>query len=391
MKNNNKIKKVFNTSLKIMEVYTVVTANPISKKIFDYSKTYFEKKYSRIIKIYDDDELSYKIYAWLEKYNAKIMRQYYSKDKRKRIYNASFIIRPEFDTFISIKTGNKVSDFDSYSRSDAALNQWALQLTLYGKNINKYLSEIEEIVELRNNVLSSFDISADSYGNGGFKCAMSSVTERNINTLFFEDSVIDPIISYIDNFLSKKDIYRKRGLLYKTGILLHGEPGTGKTSLVRALSSKYQFDIVNINLSSIDTIDLSTLTKSIDADTDKDMYIISLEDIDCLVTDREDSDKDDKKIINKLLQFLDSNSSPSNVIFIATTNHPEKLDRALTRDGRFDISIQVSGIEKSTAVKMCHSFNLSDAQINSVLYNEKYPINQSYLQGKILKEIWKEK
>ena len=73
-------------------------------------------------------------------------------------------------------------------------------------------------------------------------------------------------------------------------------------------------------MGSFDRLDLNTLTSCINCDTSK--FIILLEDIDCLYNlDRNSDgiDKDDKKVINKMLQFLDSNNSPRDVIFIATT------------------------------------------------------------------------
>ena len=94
-------------------------------------------------------------------------------------------------------------------------------------------------------------------------------------------------------------------------------------------------------MNSFKTLNVSMLTQSINAD-DK-QYVILLEDIDTIFNslDRtsENIDKEEKEIINKMLQFLDSNSSPNNVIFIATTNHIEKLDAAIVREGRFDCKI----------------------------------------------------
>ena len=120
-----------------------------------------------------------------------------------------------------------------------------------------------------------------------------------------------------------------------------------------------------------------------------------MEDIDTLFLNREDgeSSKDDQAIINKLLQFLDSNTSPNDVIFIATTNHKERLDEALLREGRFDIKVEVKPLKDDEAREFCKSFYLDDKQTEDIITNlhkefpDKQLINQSTLQARILSKI----
>ena len=108
--------------------------------------------------------------------------------------------------------------------------------------------------------------------------------------------------------------------------------------------------------------------------------------------------EEEKARLNKLLQFLYSNSSPTNVVFVATTNYPERLDSALTREGRFDLAVNVKGIYYDKAFEMCKSFGFADEKIKRILKEiiddpendidlKNKPINQSKLQGIILKNI----
>jgi SpoVK/Ycf46/Vps4 family AAA+-type ATPase len=98
-------------------------------------------------------------------------------------------------------------------------------------------------------------------------------------------------------------------------------------------------------------------------------------------------------VINKMLQFLDSNTSPTNVIFIATTNHKERLDEALLREGRFDLKVEMKGLNKETAREFCKSFGLSSHDTEDVITSltkdmlTDISINQSKLQAHALAKI----
>ena len=155
-----------------------------------------------------------------------------------------------------------------------------------------------------------------------------------------------------------------------------------------------------IDLNTFDKLDINMLTKCINGD-DK-TYLVLIEDIDTVFNvnrQQETLEKDDKKVVNKMLQFLDSNSSPNNVIFICTTNHIDKLDEAILRKGRIDKNIYVGPISKETAVTMCKSFDISDESIERILTKfpdsitlengseSNYTVNQSTLQAEILDQI----
>src|SRR5699024_11001140 len=94
--------------------------------------------------------------------------------------------------------------------------------------------------------------------------------------------------------------------------------------------------------------------------------------------------------ISKLLTFLDSPQSPNNVIFVATTNFYDRLDKAVLRKGRFDIAEEMTDIHKEAAYEMCRSFNLSDDDINKIMSKTEFPVNPSTLQNSILNTFKKE-
>lgn len=331
---------------------------------------------------------------WISKYSKRAKSLLRFDDL---LNNSEFLIRVEPDTFIKVKTGSKIreskSNINDVLLLDDKIYDGDMQLYFFGKKSYYYYNQVSHLLNRRRNQLCMYKI----YGNKNeaFRSIISDLEPRYLSTIFLEDGITSRIISHINNFIDNKSIYENRGIIYKTGILLYGEPGTGKTSLIKALANKYGYNLIIMDMTTFDDISLDTFCASISSDDKK--YIIALEDIDCIIANRDnkDIDKDDKKVVNKLLQFLDSNSSPDDVIFIATTNHIELLDPALLREGRFDIRVHIGGIKEPLARKMCKSFDLDNETTDKVINKIKTElgidlvndtIRQSQLQTLILKE-----
>lgn len=142
------------------------------------------------------------------------------------------------------------------------------------------------------------------------------------------DSASEAILSEIETFWSREDRYRKFGFLWKRGVLLYGPPGSGKTTTVQMLSEK----IINagglaiyVDNPKIGAYGLDLLRK---IEPDRPIIVI-LEDLDSIIKKYEETE---------LLSLLDGELQIDNVVFIATTNYPQKLDpRIINRPSRFDI------------------------------------------------------
>ena len=216
-----------------------------------------------------------------------------------------------------------------------------------------------------------------------WSCTGSTLTPRPMDTLFFDTGIKERIIKHLDKWLSNESIYRERGLIYKTGILLYGSAGTGKSSLASAIANYLHCGLVTIDCTTFQYLNTAEVAESINADNER--YVVLLDEIDSIFGSRDEETDDVKtKRISKLLSFLDSPNSPNNVVFVATTNYIDRLDKAALRKGRFDIMEKLENIHEEAAIKMCKGFKLSDNETKEILKDKEFPINPSELQSVIL-------
>ena len=164
---------------------------------------------------------------------------------------------------------------------------------------------------------------------------------RDINTVALDSKIKESVISRIQQFTKDKDHYRKKGLTYKISFIFYGPPGTGKTVFTRALSTYFKKDLYELDLNTMtDRGVLAALSKV------QPGAILLIEDIDAAgaaVKSREAIKQEGETFIDLksltlkgILNAIDGIIGLDNIILIATTNHLEDLDSALTRTSRFD-------------------------------------------------------
>lgn len=140
------------------------------------------------------------------------------------------------------------------------------------------------------------------------------------------------ILKDIENFWTRADVYRKYNFVHKRGILMYGEPGCGKSGIIQILANMLmELNGIVINIKSQNDIDyfiefIPTFRK---IEPNRPLVVI-LEDIDSLAGE-------DRYSTSQLLNILDGVKQIEGVVYIATTNYPEKLqERVTNRPSRFD-------------------------------------------------------
>jgi AAA+ superfamily predicted ATPase len=161
------------------------------------------------------------------------------------------------------------------------------------------------------------------------------LTRKEINLdklLVLPDSKAERVLASIDNFWSREDKFREHGFLWKRGIMLWGPPGSGKTVLTQQLS-KQIIDRGGISIYLSDPAFTAEGLRVLRLIESNRPVVVMIEDIDAIVEKRGES---------QLLALLDGELQIDNVVFVATTNYPERLDRRLVnRPSRFDEIIKI--------------------------------------------------
>jgi chaperone BCS1 len=175
---------------------------------------------------------------------------------------------------------------------------------------------------------------------------------RPLDSVFTNNGVKERLLAELRSFENEEESYKQKGMPYHKGFLLKGPPGTGKTSLIHALASEMKRDIMFLNLSGVD--EESHLMELIGCRRDWDKSILVIEDIDAVKANLTRESESDGISLSTLLNVLDGFLTPHGLITFATTNHPERLDPALVRSGRFDVSEEIGALEWEEAERMAN-------------------------------------
>jgi mitochondrial chaperone BCS1 len=235
---------------------------------------------------------------------------------------------------------------------------------------------------------------ADAHGSWRWT---DSRHKRPMSSIVLNPGVKEMLLNDTKDFLRSEKWYADRGIPFRRGYLLHGVPGSGKSSLIHAIAGELALDIYVVSLSAswINDSTLTTLMGRVPA-----RCIVLLEDLDAAftrstsrddgATGSPDKDKDKEQgpqenpsssssssrrrkdqlsdvntlSLSGLLNALDGVAAAEGRLLFATTNHLERLDPALSRPGRMDVWIEFRNASKWQAENLFRNFFPSSAGVD---------------------------
>lgn len=291
-----------------------------------------------------------------------------------------------------------------------------ISLHSYNKDMN-YLKnfvddcEIEYIRFINRNSMKKYVFTTTSErirdDEGGRKILRFNLFDfkstKTFNNLFFEGK--DKIINRIDNYVNNFHRYTELGIAHTLGFLFHGSPGTGKTSTIKAIANYMNRSIITVNMKDINNLESfyrlfhNEFINGIDIKPKRRIYVF--EEIDCCDaflsrTDKKDdkkedgnknelaevltnviannpkirvTDKKEKITIGQVLEVLDGIIENDDRVCIFTTNHVDKIDKALLRPGRIDLIVEFKALRKcdiKNLYKLWFNHDLTEAELSKI-------------------------
>ncbi|PIN11172.1 AAA+-type ATPase [Handroanthus impetiginosus] len=175
--------------------------------------------------------------------------------------------------------------------------------------------------------------------------------EERLNEVGYDDvggvrKQMAQIRELVELLLRQPQLYKAIGVKPPKGILLYGPPGTGKTLIARAVANETGAFFFCINgpeiMSKMAGESESNLRKAFEEAEKNAPSIIFIDEIDSIAPKRNKTNGEvERRIVSQLLTLMDGLKARAHIIVIGATNHPNCIDPALRRFGRFDREIDI--------------------------------------------------
>jgi chaperone BCS1 len=239
-----------------------------------------------------------------------------------------------------------------------------LSITWFGRGV-KVIDDLIADIEKRRGYSAKNRISISVYTNHKW-IFTGDIPLRSFNSIFVDQIIIDVILNNLEKFYHSRQLYNDNGIPYRYGILLSEPPGTGKTSIIKAIASHFNKPLYILPVDQL--VNIAEAFSSAYGDA-----ILVIEDIDS----SKSTQKRDEKIeilgrpqispgnygleikaesLSAVLNSIDGITAKDGRVLVMTTNHKEDIDPALLRPGRIDLDLEIGHITNESFHKFMRIF-----------------------------------
>ena len=289
----------------------------------------------------------------------------------------------------------KIEKFERVERGGTDSNGAWLTTLNQSHHKDRLMEFLDELSETARQLaiqsrFDTFNVRMIGMQNGNIDTNWIAHKLRTFDDVFIPSDQKKQLLDAIDAYVNNRDFYIENNLPNHFGILLYSEPGHGKSSIAQAIASHINAELIVASGDSISHI-TEIMDRMSQHSMDDTMYrVLLFEDIDSglfnLTREKKGKDNEDKNEVGMatILNALDGIGSPTNVIYVFTTNHIEVLDPAFIRPGRCDLKLEIKGVTLET-LKEFMQFHYPGAHIRYPHSTIKSGLTFAELQTHVMK------
>jgi transitional endoplasmic reticulum ATPase len=249
----------------------------------------------------------------------------------------------DLDSFANITHGFVGADLEALCKESAM------------KALRRYLPEIDlEAEEIPQEVLEKLEINKADFAEGLKDVQPSALREVSVQVPKVKwkdigglDDQKEELMQAVEWPLKYPDSFTEMGIKPPKGILLYGPPGCGKTLIAKAVATESEANFISIKGPELLSMWVGESERSVRKIFRKARQaapvIVFFDEIDSIAGSRgKDNDSGvGNRVLDQILTELDGLEILKNVVFMAATNRPDLVDKALLRPGRIDKMIEI--------------------------------------------------